>query len=53
MRLESQIERAQKMLDTLKKIYSNVKDNLSESMSEILTTNLSLLKRIKHSEVKA
>ena len=40
MRLESQIERAQKMLDTLKKIYSNVKDNLSESMSNNIDDGL-------------
>ena len=40
MRLESQIERAQKMLDTLKKIYNNVKDNLSESMSQDIDDEL-------------
>jgi len=40
LRLESQIERAQKMLDSFKKVYNNVEENLSIEVSNSINSEL-------------
>jgi len=40
LRLESQIERAQKMLDSLKKVYNNVEENPSTEVSNSINNEL-------------
>jgi len=45
LRLESQIERAQKMLDSLKKVYNNVEENPSTEVSNSINNELTEAQR--------